>query len=45
LMELYAAGLGLQHCETSSTDGVLAAVAGLAQVRRQLTRGSMANAN
>jgi 2-dehydro-3-deoxygalactonokinase len=45
LMELYAAGLGLQHCETSSTDGVLAAVAGLAQVRRQLTHGSMAHAN
>jgi 2-dehydro-3-deoxygalactonokinase len=45
LMELYAAGLGLQHYEISSTDGVLAAVAGLAQVRRQLTRGSMANAN
>jgi len=45
LMELYAAGLGLRHYETSSTDGSLAAVAGLAQVRRQLTRGSMANAN
>jgi 2-dehydro-3-deoxygalactonokinase len=40
LMELYAAGLGLQHYETSSTDGSVAAVAGLAQVRRQLTRGS-----
>ena len=39
LMELYAAGLGLQHYETSSTDGSVAAVAGLAQVRRQLTRG------
>jgi 2-dehydro-3-deoxygalactonokinase len=45
LMELYAAGLGLQHYETSSTDGDLAAVAGLVQVRRQLTRGSMVNAN
>ena len=45
LMELYAAGLGLQHYETSGTDGSLAAVAGLAQVRRRLTRGSMANAN
>jgi 2-dehydro-3-deoxygalactonokinase len=45
LTELYAAGLGLQHYETSSTDGSLASVAGLAQVRRQLTRGSMANAN
>src|SRR5882757_2993937 len=45
LMELYAAGLGLQHYETNSTDGVLAAVAGLAQVRRQLIRGSMPNAN
>jgi 2-dehydro-3-deoxygalactonokinase len=45
LMELYAAGLGLQHYETSSTDGSLAAVAGLAQVRRQLTRGSMTDAN
>jgi 2-dehydro-3-deoxygalactonokinase len=45
LMELYAAGLSLQHCETSSTDGDLAAVAGLARVRRQLTLGSMANAN
>jgi 2-dehydro-3-deoxygalactonokinase len=45
LMNLYAAGLGLQHYETSSTDGGLAAVAGLAQVRRQLTHGSMTNAN
>lgn len=45
LMELYAAGLGLQHYEITSTDGGLAAVAGLAQVRRQLIRGSMANAN
>jgi 2-dehydro-3-deoxygalactonokinase len=45
LMELYAAGLSLQHCETSSTDGDLAAVAGLARVRQQLTLGSMANAN
>jgi len=45
LMELYAAGLGLQHYEASRTEGDLAAVAGLAQVRRQLTRGSMANAN
>jgi len=45
LIELYAAGLNLQHCETSSTDGDLAAVAGLARVRRQLTLGSMTNAN
>jgi len=45
LMELYAAGLGLQHYETSCTDGVLAAVAGLAQVRRQLAHGSVADAN
>ena len=45
LMELYAAGLGLQHYETSSTDGSLASVAGLAQVRRQLTSGSTPNAN
>jgi 2-dehydro-3-deoxygalactonokinase len=45
LMELYEAGLALQCYETSSTDGSLAAVAGLLQVRRQLTRGSMANAN
>jgi 2-dehydro-3-deoxygalactonokinase len=45
LIELYAAGLGLQDCQTSSTDGVLAAVAGLAQIRRQLARGSVANAN
>jgi 2-dehydro-3-deoxygalactonokinase len=36
LLELYAAGLRRQHCQTSSTDGVLAAVAGLAQVRRQI---------
>src|SRR6266702_4995880 len=41
LMELYAAGLALQRYETSSTDGGFAAVAGLLQVRRQLTRGSM----
>jgi 2-dehydro-3-deoxygalactonokinase len=45
LMGLYAAGLELQHYEASRTDGDLASVAGLAQVRRQLTRGSMANAN
>jgi 2-dehydro-3-deoxygalactonokinase len=44
LMELYAAGLG-QHYETSSTDGSLAAVAGLVHVRQQLTSGSMGNAN
>ena len=36
LVELYTAGLGLQEWQTSSTDGVLAAVAGLAQIRRQL---------
>jgi hypothetical protein len=35
-VELYTAGLGLQEWQTSSTDGVLAAVAGLAQIRRQL---------
>jgi 2-dehydro-3-deoxygalactonokinase len=37
LVELYAVGLGRQHCQTSSTDGVRAAIAGLAHVRRQLT--------
>jgi len=45
LMDLYAAGLGLQRYEASRTDGDMAAVAGLAQVRRQLTGGSVANAN
>jgi hypothetical protein len=44
-MDLYAAGLGLQRYEASRTDGDMAAVAGLAQVRRQLTGGSVANAN
>ncbi|MDB6088898.1 MAG: 2-dehydro-3-deoxygalactonokinase [Gammaproteobacteria bacterium] len=44
LTELYAAGLGLQHYQTSSTDGSAAAVAGLAQVRRQLTQESVTHA-
>ena len=41
LIELYAVGLARQHCPSTSTDGVLAAVAGLANVRRELTRRSM----
>ncbi len=45
LMELYAAGLTRQHCQVTSTDGALAAVAGLANVRRELTRGAMAHAH
>jgi 2-dehydro-3-deoxygalactonokinase len=44
LTKLYATGLGLRHYETHATDGSDAAVAGLAQIRRQLTRGSVANA-
>ncbi len=44
LMELYALGLARQHCHTTSTDGVLAAVAGLANVRRELTRRSTTHA-
>ena len=46
LIELYAAGLDRQHCHTSSTDGVVAAVAGLTHVRQQLIRRSVTtNAN
>jgi 2-dehydro-3-deoxygalactonokinase len=37
LTELYAKGLASQDYQTSTTDGVLAAVAGLANVRSQLT--------
>lgn len=44
LTDLYAAGLGLRHYQTSSTDGVPAALAGLARVRRQLTLGSQIDA-
>ena len=44
LLELYAVGLARQHCQTTSTDGVLAAVAGLATIRRELTRGSVTHA-
>jgi 2-dehydro-3-deoxygalactonokinase len=44
LMELYTLGLARQHCHTTSTDGVLAAVAGLANVRRELTRRSTIHA-
>ena len=37
LTALYAKGLARQDCQIRSTDGVLAAVAGLSNVRRQLT--------
>jgi 2-dehydro-3-deoxygalactonokinase len=39
LTELYAKGLACQDQQVSTTDGVLAAVAGLSNVRRQLTGG------
>jgi 2-dehydro-3-deoxygalactonokinase len=45
LTELYAAGLGLQGFQTSRIDGAAAAIAGLAQVRRQLTHGSVPHAS
>ena len=44
LTELYAAGLSLQNYQTSATDGAAAAVAGLAQVRRQLAHEAVGNA-
>ena len=44
LTELYAAGLSLQNYQTGATDGAAAAVAGLAQVRRQLAHEGVANA-
>jgi 2-dehydro-3-deoxygalactonokinase len=44
LLGLYAAGLARQHCQTTSSDGVFAAVAGLANVRRELTSGSVTHA-
>lgn len=37
LTTLYAAALHLRHCETHTTDGSQAALAGLTQIRKQLT--------
>jgi 2-dehydro-3-deoxygalactonokinase len=36
LTQLYATGLGQRHCNSNSTDGSAAALAGLAQIRTQL---------
>ena len=44
LTQLYAAGLGLRQYATQATDGSAASIAGLVQIRRQLTRGSVTNA-
>jgi 2-dehydro-3-deoxygalactonokinase len=44
LTQLYATGLGRRQYATHATDGSAASVAGLVQIRRQLTRGSVTNA-
>jgi 2-dehydro-3-deoxygalactonokinase len=43
LLELYAAALAGQRCETTRTDGGAAAIAGLVRVRKQLIHGSVSN--
>jgi 2-dehydro-3-deoxygalactonokinase len=45
LTQLYATGLEQQRYQASTIDGAAAAVAGLARVRRQLTKGSEPNAS
>jgi 2-dehydro-3-deoxygalactonokinase len=44
LTQLYALGLAAQHCSSSALEGGAAALAGLAQVHRQLTQTQVVNA-